>query len=189
MSREDFHAMADLAQEEGIFHETESMVIKNIIDFKTITAKDIMTPRTVITMAPETMKIRDFYDKHPRLKFSRIPIYSNSPDDISGYFLKDQLFESIIDGKGEQPLQSISRDIYITSRNTPIKTLFDKLIDKQEHIALVVDEFGSVSGIVSQEDIIETLLGLEIVDESDSHEDLQQLAKKLWAIRAKRFGI
>lgn len=189
VSREDIHAMADIAHEEGVFQETESQVIKNIIDFEKILAKDIMTPRTVVKTAPEQMKIRDFYDKNPRLKFSRIPIYKHSHDDISGYFLKDELFESIIDGKGDEALQTIAREIYITNRDMPIKTLFDKLIEKQEHIALVVDEFGSVSGIVSQEDIIETLLGFEIVDESDSHEDLQVLARKLWKLRAKRNGI
>ena len=189
VSREDLHAMTDLAQEEGVFHESESMVIKNVIDFKKMVAKDIMTPRTVIKTAPETMTIREFFDNNPKLKFSRIPIFKESPDDITGYFLKDQLFESIINGKGDETLQTISRDIYIAVRGTPIKTLFDNLIEKQEHIALIVDEFGSVSGIVTQEDIIETLLGLEIVDESDSDEDLQALARKLWRIRAKRHGI
>lgn len=189
VSREDFHAMADLAQEEGVFHESESMVIKNVIDFKKMVAKDIMTPRTVIKLAPEQMTIREFYDQNPKLKFSRIPLFKESPDDISGYFLKDQLFESIINGLGNESLQTISRDIYVADRVTPIKTLFENLIDKQEHIALVVDEFGSVSGIVTQEDIIETLLGFEIVDESDSDEDLQVLARKLWRIRARRHGI
>ena len=181
--------MTDLAQEEGVFQESESVVIKNIIDFKKMVAKDIMTPRTVIKMAHEQTTIRQFYDRNPKLKFSRIPIYKDSPDDISGYFLKDQLFESIINGLGNQSLSTISREIYVAERMAPIKTLFENLIDRQEHIALVVDEYGSVSGIVTQEDIIETLLGLEIVDESDSHEDLQVLARKLWKIRAKRHGI
>lgn len=189
ISREDFHAMADIAQEEGIFQESESAVIKNIIDFKDMAVKDIMTPRTVLKTAPEHMKIKEFYDLNPKLKFSRIPIFKDGSDDISGYFLKDELFESIIDGHGDKELKSISREIYVTNRDTPIKILFDKLIDKQEHIALVVDEFGTVSGIVSQEDIIETLLGFEIVDESDGDEDLQALARKIWKIRAKRHGI
>ena len=189
VSREDFHAMADIAREEGVFQESESLVIKNIIDFKNMAVKDIMTPRTVLKTASEHMKIKDFYDQNPKLKFSRIPIFKDSSDDISGYFLKDELFESIINGEGENELKSISREIFVTNRDTPIKQLFDQLIEKQEHIALVVDEFGSVSGIVSQEDIIETLLGFEIVDESDSDEDLQVLARKLWKIRAKRHGI
>ena len=189
VSREDFHAMAEIAEEEGVFQESESLVIKNIINFKKMAVKDIMTPRTVVKKAPEKMKIKEFYDQNPKLKFSRIPIYVESSDDISGYFLKDELFESIIDGKGDNELKSISREIFVADREMPIKTLFDRLIEKQEHIALVVDEFGSVSGIVTQEDIIETLLGFEIVDESDGHEDLQVLARKLWKMRAKRHGL
>ena len=186
VSREEFHAMADIAEEEGVFHESESKVIKNIIDFDKIVVKDIMTPRTVIKTAPEEMKILEFYEKNPKLKFSRIPIYASSTDDITGYFLKDELFESIISGKVDESLSSISREILIAHRQMPIKALFEKFIEKKEHIALVVDEFGSVSGLVSQEDIIETLLGLEIVDESDSHADLQLLAKKLWTMRSQR---
>lgn len=189
ISREDFHAMADIAQEEGVFQESESTVIKNLIDFKNILVKDIMTPRTVMKTSSESMKIQNFYDENPNLKFSRIPVFENSPDDITGYFLKDQLLESIIKGNGNKSLKSIRREILITERNAPIKPLFDELIKKHEHLALVVDEFGSLSGMVTQEDIIETLLGLEIIDESDSHDDLQVLARKMWEIRAKRYGI
>ena len=135
------------------------------------------------------MTIQKFYEENPSLKFSRIPIYTNLPDNISGYILKDQLLEAIIKGNGENPLKSIVRKIYIIPRNLPIKSLFDTLIKEHEHIALVVDEYGSLSGLVTQEDIIETLLGLEIVDESDGEEDLQHLARKMWDLRAKRNGI
>lgn len=189
ISREDFNAMADIAQEEGVFQESESTAIKNLIDFKNVLVKYIMTPRAVMKIASEDMKIQSFYDENPNLKFSRIPLFESSPDEITGYFLKDQLLESIINGKGNNALKTISREILITERNAPIKPLFDKFIEKHEHIALVVDEFGSLSGMVTQEDIIETLLGLEIVDESDGHEDLQALARKMWEIRAKRHGI
>lgn len=189
VSREDFQAMTEIAQEEGVFKESESRVIRNIIDFEKIEAKHIMTPRTVMSTANENMTIQKFYEDNPLLKFSRIPIFTNLPDNISGYVLKDQLLEAIIKGNGEKPLKSILRKIFITTRNLPIKSLFDKLIQEHEHIALVVDEYGSVSGLVTQEDILETLLGLEIVDESDGHEDLQHLARKMWKIRAKRNGI
>ncbi|MFK5880152.1 MAG: CNNM domain-containing protein [Flavobacteriaceae bacterium] len=189
VSREDFYAMADIAEEEGVFQESESKVIKNLIDFKNVLVKDIMTPRTVLQAANETMKIQDFYDKNSLLKFSRIPIYDDSIDVITGYFLKDQMLEAIIKGNGNETLKTINRTIIVTERNAQIKPLFENLIEKHEHIALVVDEFGSISGIVTQEDIIETLLGLEIVDESDSHEDLQTLARNMWKIRAKRHGI
>ena len=148
-----------------------------------------MTPRTVLKSANEEQSIQEFYNEHPQLRFSRIPMYSENPDNITGYFLKDQLLEAIIKGQGGQSLKNIKRSILITERDLPIPSLFDKLIDEREHIALVVDEYGSVSGLVTQEDMIETLLGLEIMDESDTIEDLQLLARKSWERRAKRLGI
>lgn len=189
LSREDFSVMTDIAHEEGVFQESESKVIKNLLNFKEIFAKDIMTPRTVLKSADETQTIQSFFDEHQNLRFSRIPVYSDSPDTITGYFLKDNLLEAIIKGKGADSLKSIKRTILITSRDTPLPSLFEELIEQREHIALVVDEYGSVSGLVSQEDVIETLLGLEIMDESDTVEDLQKLARKSWEKRAKLMGI
>ena len=189
LSREDFHVMADMAQKEGVFQESESTIIKNLINFKKVLVKDVMTPRTVIKTASENMKIISFYNENPKLKFSRIPIYGSNADDISGYFLKDNLLEAIIKGNGEKSLKSIRRELLVTTRNLPIPELFETLIAKREHIALVVDEYGSVSGLVTQEDVIETLLGLEIMDESDNVADLQILARKSWEKRAKQLGI
>ncbi len=189
VSREDFHAMAEIAQEEGVFQEEESRIIKNLIGFKSVLVKDIMTPRIVMKIASEKMTIQEFYDGNPNLKFSRIPIYGNSEEDIKSYILKDEMLDSIIKGKGEDWLKTIEREIFVIERNLPIPNLLDIMIENREHVALVVDEFGSVSGIVTQEDIIETLLGLEIVDESDGHVDLQVLARKMWEERANRLGI
>ncbi len=189
VSREDFHAMADIAQEEGVFQESESTVIKNLISFKKILVKNIMTPRTVMKIASYKSAIQAFYDKNPKLKFSRIPLYQDSTDDIRGYFLKDDLLDAIIKGKGGDSLKTLQREIIVTKRDQPIPEVLKILIDQHEHIALVVDEFGSVSGLVTQEDIIETLLGLEIIDESDSHENLQVLARKMWESRAERYGV
>lgn len=189
LSREDFTAMADIAEQEGVFQKSESKVIKNLINFKDVQVKDIMTPRTVLTSANEEQTIQSFFDEHPALRFSRIPIYAEHSDNITGYFLKDQLLEAIIKGNGEQPLKNIKRPILVTKRNLSIPSLFEQLIDQREHIALVVDEYGSVSGLVTQEDMIETLLGLEIMDESDNIEDLQLMARKSWERRAKRLGI
>jgi CBS domain containing-hemolysin-like protein len=189
LSREDFTAMTDIAEQEGVFQESESKVIRNLLNFKEVLVRDIMTPRTVLKSADEEQTIQGFFDEHPMLRFSRIPIYEGNPDNITGYFLKDQLLEAIIKGNGEQPLKEIKRTILVTKRDLPIPSLFEQLIDQREHIALVVDEYGSVSGLVTQEDMIETLLGLEIMDESDNIEDLQLLARKSWERRAKRLGI
>jgi CBS domain containing-hemolysin-like protein len=189
LSREDFTAMTQIATDKGVFQESESKVIRNMLGFKDILVKDVMTPRSVLKIDTDTKTIQQFYDENPDLKFSRIPIHGEQTDDITGYILKDTLMEAIIDGKGEQPLASIKREILVTERNLPIPDLFEKLIENREHIALVVDEYGSVSGLVSQEDVIETLLGLEIMDESDNVADLQQLARKSWEKRAKKLGL
>ena len=189
LSREDFTAMTDIAHEEGVFHESESKVIKNLLRFDEILAKDIMTPRTVMKTASENSSIKDFFEENPKLPFSRIPIYKESMDTITGYVLKDKVLEEIIYEHGKAALSTIKRDILVTDRNTPIPQLFETFIAKREHMALVVDEYGSVSGLVTMEDVIETLLGLEIVDESDGVENLQHLARKNWETRAKRLGI
>lgn len=190
LSREDFHAMTDMAHESGVFQESESVIIKNLLSFKDVEAKDVMTPRSVLKIADENQTIQSYFDKNENMRFSRIPLFSDKkPDNITGYVLKDQLMESIIRGKGEDKLASIKRDIIVTKRDLSIPLLFEQLIEQREHLALVVDEYGSVAGLVTQEDVIETLLGFEIMDESDNVADLQTMARKSWEQRAKRLGI
>ncbi len=189
LSREDFTVMADLAEEEGVFEKSESMVIKNLLQFDEILAKDIMTPRAVMKIAPDTQTIEEFFEQNPKLRFSRIPIFGETVDTITGFVLKDNVMEEIINDNGKLTLGDIRRDILVTKRDTPIPQLFENFIRKREHIALVVDEYGSVSGLVTMEDVIETLLGLEIMDESDNVEDLQLLARRNWEERAKKTGI
>ncbi|VAW38130.1 Hemolysin [hydrothermal vent metagenome] len=189
LSREEFFAMTDIAHEEGIFQESESKVIKNLLNFKTILAKDIMTPRTVIKIANEEQNIQDFFNKNKDLQFSRIPIYKDDPDDITGYILKDDIYRNVAENNRDIKLVDLKRDLQIVMTTVPIPDLFEKFIQKREHIALVIDEYGSISGLVTMEDVIETLLGLEIMDESDTDLDMQQLARENWQKRAKRLGI
>ena len=186
LSRESFLVMADMAEKEGVFHQNESKVIRNLIGFKEIKVTDVMTPRSVLELADENDTITSFYEEHSNLRFSRIPLFNENPDEITGYFLKNSLLEAIISGKGDETLATLKREILITERDLSIPDLFDILIKEKEHIALVVDEYGSVNGIVSQEDVIETLLGLEIMDETDNVADLQELARKSWKDRAKK---
>lgn len=189
LSREDFTAMADIAHEDGVFEKSESTIIKNLLRFDEVLVKDVMTPRTVMKIAQEDQSIQEYYNENVKMRFSRIPIFSNKEDHITGFVLKDHILEELVRGNGEIPLSEIKRELLVTKRSTPIPQLFDLLIAKREHIALVVDEYGSVSGLVTMEDIIETLLGLEIIDESDHVADLQQLARKNWETRAKETGI
>ncbi len=189
LSREDFTVMTEVAQEEGVFEKSESTIIKNLLRFDRVLVKDVMTPRAVMKIASEKMTIADFYKDSPKMRFSRIPVHGDKLDHIDGFVLKDTILEEMINNNGDIPLSEIKRDILITERNTPIPKLFDTLVKKREHVALVVDEYGSVSGLVTMEDVIETLLGLEIMDESDSVADLQELARKNWQERAQRSGV
>ncbi|MGJ8591369.1 MAG: CNNM domain-containing protein [Aquaticitalea sp.] len=189
VSRDSFLAMADIAHEEGVFQESESKVIKNLINFKKILAKDIMTPRTIMVSEDEKTSVKTFFEKNQNLRVSRIPIYSKNPDDITGLVLKDDIYKEMALDHDDRILADIKRDIIIVERNLPIPTLFEKLVGSKNHMALVVDEYGTVTGLVTMEDVIETLLGLEIMDESDNVEDLQLQARKSWERRAKRLGM
>lgn len=189
LSREDFTAMADIAHEDGVFEKSESTIIKNLLRFDEVLVKDIMTPRAVVKMVSEDLSIQEFFANNPKMQFSRIPVYSENVDHITGFVLKDNILEEIINNNGDAALSEIRRDLLVTKRNTPIPKLFDTLIRKREHIALVVDEYGSVSGLVTMEDIIETLLGQEIMDESDNVANLQELARKNWEQRAEQSSV
>ncbi|MFL1010658.1 CNNM domain-containing protein [Flavisericum labens] len=189
LTRESFMMMTDMAHEEGVFQENESKVIKNLLTFKEVFAKDIMTPRTVMKIEDESATVEEFFKKNLNLRFSRIPVYVDDPDNIKGLVLKDEIFKEMALDNGSKKLEELKRNIIVVGRNIPIPKLFEKLIESRNHMALVVDEYGSVSGLVTMEDVIETLLGLEIMDESDNVSDLQLLARKSWESRAKKLGI
>lgn len=189
LSREGFLVMADMAHEEGVFEGNESKIIKNLLTFKEVFAKNVMTPRTVMKSENEDTTVEDFFNRNMNLRFSRIPVYSKTEDNIKGLVLKDEIFKEMALGNGSKKLIELKRDIIIVDRNLAIPTLFEQLVETRNHMALVVDEYGSVSGIVTMEDVIETLLGMEIMDESDNVSDLQSLARKSWEARAKKLGI
>lgn len=176
-TREDFSTMAEIAEEEGIIEETESDIIKNMVKFKDVKIRNIMTPFSVMKIASESETIEDFYKKNPKLSFSRIPIYSKKTDNITGYVLKDNILEQIVKKNGNSPLVSIKRKSIFSNYESLIPKVFDRLIKDREHISMVTDEYGTVRGIVTMEDIIETLLGREIMDETDTVKDMQVLAK------------
>ena len=189
LSREDFHAMTQIAEDEGVFKESESKVIKNMIAFKDVRAKDIMTPRTVMKVAEETTTVEEFFKENQNLRFSRIPLYKDDIDNITGLVLKDEVFKEMANDNNAKQLLEIKRNILVTNRGIPIPQLLDQLVENKNHMALVVDEYGSVSGLVTMEDVIETLLGIEIMDESDNIADLQMMARKSWERRAERLGL
>ena len=189
-SHSEFLAMAEIGVTEGVVEQQDSQIIGNLLQMVAVRAKDIMTPRTVVRLASEEQTIKDFYQAAGELPFSRIPMFEGKvKEHISGYFLKAELLESLVEGKGDLPLNTIKRDITVVHDNFPISDLFNQFLEKREHIALVVDEYGGMAGIVTMEDVMETLLGMEITDESDSTVDMQALARKNWKARARRIGL
>ncbi len=189
LSRAEFQAMAEKGIEEGLFQNEESLILKNFIKFNNIIVKSIMTPRTIIIAADEDMKIKSFYNSISEINVSRIPVYYEDIDNITGFILKDELLQNIINNAGENKLKTIKRDILVVNENLPIIKLFYRLINKKVHIANVVGEYGETVGIVTMEDIIETLIGIEIMDEQDDVEDMQLQARKNWEERMKRMGL
>jgi CBS domain containing-hemolysin-like protein len=189
MSREEFIAITDAAEQEGVFDDNESAVIRNLLLFKSIKARDVMTPFPVVTMEDERLTLEEFHDLHRSVRFSRIPVYRDKSHNITGFVLKDEILEEIVEEHGDKLLSDLRRDIAVVPFDQPIPKLFESFIQHRTHIALVVDDFGNTIGVVTMEDIIETLLGLEIMDESDAIEDMQQQARKNWERRAKRMGI
>lgn len=191
LSRADFTAMADLGARHGVLDAGESSLISNLLKFKDVRAGDVMTPRTVMVAVDETMTLHDFHNAHPDLRFSRIPVYRGNADKMTGYFLKIEMLTRLVNAPGDTTtLSDIKRPLVTVKESFPIPELFDQFVAQREHVALVVDnEFGGTQGMVTMEDVIETLLGLEIVDEMDHAEDMQALARKNWEARAKARGL
>ena len=189
LSRSEFHAMAEIGVKEGIFKEEESKILMNLMVFNKISVKNIMTPRTVVLAAKNNLLINEFFETNEKIRFSRIPVYEEDIDNVTGYVLKDDIMQNIIEHKENKTLKDLSREIKVVSEQMPIIRLFYKLIEDKEHIAMVVGEYGEMVGIVTMEDIIETLLGTEIMDELDNVEDMQEQAKLIWEKRAKRLGL
>ncbi|GAB5501235.1 MAG: CNNM domain-containing protein [Pseudohongiellaceae bacterium] len=189
LNRADLLAMTRIGTDAGVIEKDEEKIIQNLLRFSRILAKDIMTPRIVVVAANDALTVREFHDKHADLPFSRIPLYHERNDNVTGYMLRDELLLHLVEDNDHVTLADIRRDILIVPKTLPIPELLNALISRRDHLALVVDEFGGMEGIVTMEDIIETLLGLEIVDESDNAEDMQALARKNWELRARRMGI
>ena len=188
-SRDEFVAMAGIGERAGKIDPRESRIIKNLFRFDSLTAKDIMTPRTVISGLPEDMSVMEALHIKPPVTFSRLPLYETNLDNVTGFILKDDLLNAKAQGHNDVKLETLKREIKTVTGNMSLSSLFGFLLDKHQHIALVVDEYGGTKGLVTTEDVVETLLGMEIVDEMDKVQDMQALARQQWAKRAKALGL
>jgi CBS domain containing-hemolysin-like protein len=188
-SREEISALASIGTEEGILADKENVIIQNLIKLKSVKISEIMTPRTVVVIANETMTLQEFSNNKDFLHFSRIPIYDENRDDISGYVLRDLIFEKLAEDHFDLKLKDIKREIVTFPESITLFDALDKLLSKKEHIAFVVDEYGGMSGIVTIEDIIEALLGVEIMDEKDTVVDMQQYAMDRWKKKQQKYKL
>lgn len=189
LSRADFSALATVGLESGAIDQTESTIIHNLLRLQRLVIRDIMTPRNIMVMAKEEVLLKDFFDNHKPLNFSRIPVYKDKQDHITGMVLKDELLAQLAEDKHDLTLGEIKRAVIFVNAFDPLIKLLDTIVEKGQHLAIVMDAYGSVVGLVTMEDLFETLLGLEIVDESDDIEDLQRYARKKWEERAKKLGL
>ncbi len=189
VSREEIAALTDIGLEEGIFAESESKTIKNLIQSRSVKAHEVMTPRTVVVAVEENTKLCDFFGDPDVTRHSRFPVYNKTPDNITGYVLKYDITDRLSKGNGDLTVADIKRPVAICYENITLPKLFDILLEKKEQIAVLVDEYGGMAGIVTLEDIIETIFGLEIIDERDGQADMQQLAKEKWRTRAENLNI
>lgn len=178
--------MAEVAEESGELDEDENDLIQNVLNIDEVTAGDAMTPRVVAAIAPESMKIKSFYKDRRFFHHSRIPVYAENDEYITGYILRIEALQLMAEDKFDKTLGDIRRDIESFPPETPMGEVWDQMIDKNEQIAVVIDEYGSFQGIITMEDVIETLLGDEIVDERDVVVDMQQLAKDKWQRQQSR---
>jgi CBS domain containing-hemolysin-like protein len=188
VSREELSALATVGQREGVVVASESRVLQNLLRLNVLTVADIMTPRTVVYALPQDQTIGEIIEDLENIRFSRIPIYEDTIDSISGFVLKNEILIKAVRDEHKIPFSELRRELTHVDETMHLRELFDHLLQFDQHIALVVDQFGGTAGIVTLEDVVETLLGLEIVDEADTIEDLQALARKQWEERAGRLG-
>ena len=187
VSREELAALAQIGTEEGVFDESEGRILQSLFRFSKLKARDVMTPRTVVVAYPESTPIREIAgDGRP---FSRLPLYRETRDSVAGFVLRDDVLRATANGQGDEPASALARDLLTVPDSLPLPTLFDRLLERREHLALVVDEYGGTAGVVSVEDVVETILGLEIVDEVDHEHDMQVAARERWSERAARLGL
>jgi magnesium and cobalt exporter, CNNM family len=189
ITRAELAAMAEQSSAEGVLHESESRIFGNLLRFNSINVRAIMTPRTVLFALPGKETVGEVVAHRDELRFSRIPVFAENRDQITGYVLRQDVLLTAARGAADTKLSEIQRELLAVPDTLALPALFDLLLDKREHLALVCDEFGGTSGVVSMEDLIETLLGFEIVDEVDSVEDMQEHARQRWLERAHSLGI
>jgi CBS domain containing-hemolysin-like protein len=185
-SRAEFLAMTEMGRAEGQLDEREAEVIRNLLSLNRLRVRDVMTPRPVLVAGERTDSIADFLAEHPELPFSRIPLFDGNVDKIMGIAFKDDLLAAMASGDGDRSLAELEREALFVPETLSLARVLSRLLERQQQLAVVVSEYGGTEGVITVEDVLETLLGLEIMDEKDSVADLQRLARERWEERRRR---
>lgn len=188
-SRKEFAAMAELGEQEGQLEERESRILKNLFLLHETVVTASMTPRPVVFSLPESLTVFEYFENHYDSRFSRIPIFAENNEIFTGFVLKDDLLLAQARNNTENTLKTYRRDLHALSDKVSLSDAFDEVLNERAHIMVIIDEYGGMEGILTMEDILETLLGLEIMDESDKTADMQKYARRMWKKRAQAMGI
>lgn len=189
VTRQELAATAALSSKTGELRTEEHRILTNLLRFDSLTVENVMTPRTVMFSFPEDWTVGELLERHPNLPVSRIPVYHKSVDNVTGFVLKTDILLTQANDQFDTSLLDLKRSIKAIPATASLMDAFELLLDQREHLALVIDEYGGTDGLVTMEDLIETLLGMEIVDEADKHTDMQHLARRKWEERMREVGL
>lgn len=187
-SREELSALAEKGWQEGELAMKESRIMVSLLSLDQLKVEDAITPKTVLFTISESITIEEYYNDFSSEVFSRIPVYADDPENITGFVLRADLLFAMAGGKSSDTVSKYKREMLSVNEMLPLSKVMDNLLHQRTHIMLVVDEYGGVRGILTLEDVLETMLGLEIVDESDTVTDMQELARRFWRIRKNKIN-
>mgnify|MGYP000420076750 CR=1 FL=1 len=187
--RKEFSIMAQLSAEEGHLNSQEATILQNLLLLQEIKIKKAMTPRTVMFSESQALLVGEFFHKHKKNRFSRIPVYNKNPENIVGFVIRSDLLLAQARGNTNVSLSNYLREMPTFLDNMFLSNTMKEMLHGKAHISLIVNEYGTIRGILTLEDILETLIGHEIIDEGDKDVDMQKLAKRLWKAKAQKYGI
>ncbi len=178
VSREEVAAMVNVGAGEGVFDLSENKIIQNFLKLVNVSAREIMTPFVVVASVSRECTMKEFYDDRSLAPYSRIPVYDSRREFITGYVRRAAVLEKLSQDRFDETMGGITRPILFFPENEKVSAIWQRMLEKKDHISVITDEYGCMRGIVTMEDVIETMLGVEIVDECDTTEDLQAMARK-----------
>lgn len=189
ISRDEFQAMAEQGEADGVFADQESEILRNLLQADSLRVKDVLTPRVVVIAFKDNATVTEVLDTLGERRISRLPVFSDETEDITGFVLLSDVLIEIARDRHDTPLSKLKRDVLVVPESLSLFGLFRNLLTRQQQLAVVVDEYGGIVGVATMEDIVETMLGMEIMDEGDAVEDMRVMARQRWLRRARRLGI